>query len=63
MKKRKTYDEYHIEGNYGQGWEIVTVEDTLLEARKRLKEYRENEPYSFILVKRRIKIEETNLNL
>lgn len=58
MKSRKTYDEYHIEGNYGygQGWEVVTIEDTIKEARQRLKEYNDNEPYPFRIIKRRIKI-------
>lgn len=63
MKKRKTIDEYHIEGNYGYGWEVVTAEDTRKEALQRLKEYRENEPYFFRIIKRRIKIEDTKLNL
>jgi hypothetical protein len=55
---RKTRDEYEIQGHYGPqyGWECVTTEDTLKEARARLKEYRENEPYPFRLVKRRVRI-------
>lgn len=36
--------EYDIEGLYGYGWEMVTSEDDFLEAKARLKEYRENEP-------------------
>lgn len=47
---RKTSDEYRILGNYGQGFEEVTAEETYTEARARLREYRENEPgYSFKL--------------
>ena len=36
--------EYDIEGNYGYGWELVTCEDTLSEAKQRVEEYRDNEP-------------------
>jgi hypothetical protein len=36
--------EYIISGNYGQGWEELHTEETLAEAKQRLKEYRENEP-------------------
>lgn len=36
--------EYHIQGNYGAGWETVTAEDDPDEARQRLTEYDENEP-------------------
>ena len=42
--QRKTRDYWDIQGNYGFGWESVTVEDSWKEARGRLKEYRENEP-------------------
>lgn len=53
---RKTEDEFDIEAYYGHGWEIVTCEDTYREARKRLREYRENEPgVSFRIKKRRVK--------
>ena len=36
---------YEIEGDYGygHGWEVVTREDTIQEARERLREYNENE--------------------
>ena len=43
-RQRKTRDVWDVQGNYGQGWETVTAEDTFKEARARLKEYRENEP-------------------
>lgn len=36
--------EYDIEGNYGCGWELVTCEETLPEAREMLRCYNENEP-------------------
>ncbi len=38
--QRKTTDEYTIQGNYGYGWEDVTAEESYMEARARLKEYR-----------------------
>ena len=43
---RKTKDIFNILGNYGysHGWEVVTCEETRREARKRLIEYRQNEP-------------------
>jgi hypothetical protein len=57
MYKRKTQDEYTIQGNYGQGYEDVTSEDTYKEAKTRLKEYRDNEPqYSHRLIRHRIPI-------
>lgn len=56
MYKRKTHDEYDIEGNYGQGWEVVTTEETYREAREQLRCYRENEPqYSHRIKCHRIK--------
>ena len=36
--------EFDIQGNYGQGWETVTCEETLAAAREQLACYRENEP-------------------
>jgi len=47
--------EYEVQGNYGQGWEMVTTEDNPNEANKRLQEYRENEPYPFKIVKKRVR--------
>jgi hypothetical protein len=35
--------EYEIQGNYGYGWDILTTEETLPEAREQLKTYRANE--------------------
>lgn len=56
---RKTRDEFTVQGNYGygHGWEDLTSEDTSKEARKRLREYRENEPgVPFRMVCKRVKI-------
>ena len=58
--KRKTYDEYQIQGYYGNiyGWEEVCAEETWSAAKQTLKEYRENERgVSFRIVKKRVKIE------
>ncbi len=58
--KRKTVDEYDIEGDYGygDGWEIVTCEANFKDAKAVIKEYRENEPYGrFRIRKHRVKIE------
>lgn len=40
---RKTYDEYHTQGDYGCGWETVTIDDNLADARQMLRDYNENE--------------------
>ena len=56
---RKTQDEYQLLCNYGygDGWEVVLVEDTMQEARQRKKEYMENMPqYPYKIIKKRIKI-------
>jgi hypothetical protein len=44
-KRRKCVWEYEVQGNYGygDGYEAVTTEETMAEAKQRLKEYRENE--------------------
>lgn len=46
VKERKTRDEWAVEQNfgYGHGWETVTTEDSYLEAKQRVREYRENQP-------------------
>lgn len=57
--KRKTVDEYQLlcDYGYGEGWEYVLAEDTIVEARKREREYRENSPrYQYKVVKRRVKL-------
>lgn len=59
MYKRKTFDEYEIQGDYGYGcgYETVTTETTSREAREQLRVYRENEPgVHFRIVKKRIKL-------
>ena len=56
---RKTRDEYQLlcDYGYGDGWEYVTAEDTMKEAKQRKKEYMENMPqYPYKIVKKRIPI-------
>lgn len=42
MYQRKTRDRWDIETNYGYGWEVENSEYTIADARRSLKEYREN---------------------
>jgi len=57
MYKRKTIDEYEIQGYYGQGWECVTTEETRKEAKEQLDCYRKNEIFNaHRIVKKRVKI-------
>lgn len=50
-RQRKTRDEWRISGNYGYGWDVERVE-----ARARLREYRENGGGTYKLAKHRVKI-------
>jgi hypothetical protein len=55
--KRKTEDEYNIEGLYSGSWEMVTIEETWSAAKEQVKCYRENEPgTAFRIKKSRVKI-------
>ena len=55
--RRKTKDEYHLQGDYGIGYETVTVDETMKESREMRKCYRENEPgIPFRIVKVRVRI-------
>lgn len=55
---RKTRDVYLIMGNYGSGYEEVTEEETMKDARQMLKCYRENVPqHPHKIVVKRIKIQ------
>lgn len=40
--KRKTRDRWDIETNYGYGWEVENSEYTRKDAKRSLREYREN---------------------
>ena len=54
MKMNKYRVEFIIQGNYGYGWEDEHCEDTMKEARQRLREYRENGPGAYRLIRRRV---------
>ena len=41
---RKTHDEWHTQGNYGCGWETVTIDENREDAEQMLRDYNENEP-------------------
>lgn len=54
---RKTVDEFDIEGDYGQGFEVVTCESTWKNAKAQIKTYRENEPGIIFRIKHhRVKV-------
>jgi hypothetical protein len=53
---RTTVDEFELQGEYGQGWELITTEKTRKAARNQLKEYRENEGGLYRIVKKRVSI-------
>jgi hypothetical protein len=43
-RPRKTEDEYRVFGDYGQGWEELTAEETAAGARRRVAEYNAESP-------------------
>ena len=57
--KRKTRDEWTVQGNYSwaPGWEDECSVDNRKDARQRLREYRENGPGMYRLIKRRVPLE------
>jgi hypothetical protein len=56
--KRKTADEWDIEGMYCGQWEVVTTETTREKLKANMKAYRENEPgTAFRVKKHRVPIE------
>ena len=61
--QRKTRDRWDIETNYGYGWEVENSEYTREDARRSLREYRENlQAYrkcDVRIVKRRERLEVT----
>lgn len=52
---RKTYDEWHTQGNYGCGWETVTIDDNYADAKQMLRDYNDNEPRYPHRMKKRIR--------
>ena len=53
--QRKTRDRWDIETNYGYGWETENSEYTREDARRSLREYRENMQRSGMCVVRMVK--------
>lgn len=60
--KRKTRDYWELHMRTPEGWECVTAETEHKEIRQRAREYRENQPGQYKIVKKRelIKPEVTN---
>lgn len=56
--KRKTVDRWDILGNCGYGWEVENSEYTREDAKRSLKEYRENCDYPIKMEKHRERIDE-----
>ena len=56
--ERKTIDRWDIMTNYGYGWECENSEYTLSDAKRSLREYRENVQGDVRLEKHRERIEE-----
>lgn len=57
MYTRKTVDRWDIMTNYGYGWEVENSEYTYADAKRSLKEYRENVQGTVKLEKHREKLE------
>jgi hypothetical protein len=53
--KRKTINQYYVQGNYGYGWEDLTSHDTRSEALLEKITYDENESYPHRVVNKRIR--------
>ena len=54
--QRKTRDYWEIQGNCGYGFECENTETTLKDARRSVKEYRDNVNYPIRIVKKRERI-------
>lgn len=56
--KRKTEDQYHVEGNFGKGFVVVAVEKNYRAAKQELLSLREKQPQvHYRLVPKRVPIE------
>lgn len=63
MYQRKTKDVYRLMCDYGCGEEVVLEEDTLKDAQRQVRSYRENQPeYSYWISKIRLPLEEETSN-
>lgn len=55
MNKRKTYDTWITQGNYGYGWEDVDTNLSRVDGRQSLKTYRSNDTqHCYRLLKKRV---------
>lgn len=58
MYQRKTIDEYIVQGNYGYGWDDLTTEASMKDAKATLHTYVENEKgAAHRIIKRRVRKE------
>jgi hypothetical protein len=58
VRKAKTKLAFVTQGNYGQGWEDVTEDETYSAGRQMLKDYNSNETqYPHRMIIRRVKVE------
>ena len=55
--QRKTRDEWELQGDYGQGFECLTTEDSYAAARQQLRDYRENEGGCYRIKCKRVPID------
>lgn len=55
MYIRKTEDEWQIHGDMGSGWEELSAYANWKEANTDLRLYRENQPGSYKIIKKRVK--------
>ncbi len=62
MYKRKTEDEFQIQGYYGHtyGWEYLTTEESYKDAKTQLRCYNENENTPHRIIKKRVRKEVNN---
>lgn len=55
-RQRKTKDEWHVEVNYGNGWELECVEESRKDAVEQRRCYHQNCQYPVRICKRRIRL-------
>jgi len=56
MYKRKTRDEWQLHSNYGYGWECECIAENFVDAKRLVREYRENTTGEHKIVLKRIVI-------
>jgi hypothetical protein len=55
-RKRTTQDEFRVYVDYGCGFEEVCCEDTMVEAKERLMEYRQNDKAGFRFMVKKVRV-------